>query len=260
MRHPGEATFETIGKVHSESLIHLLRSSQPKQGLVRIDADTSFSPRSLPAVRRCVGAVCEAVDAVFAGTHSKAFCGVRPPGHHAERNAAMGFCIFNSIAVGAAFALESVDRVAILDFDAHHGNGTVETFQDDPRVLVCSTYQYPFYPYRYQNVDRGNIVNVPMSEGTKGDTFRQSVEDHWVPAIEHHRPELLFISAGFDAHQDDPLTGLRLADADFKWISRNIVDWSNDFCHGRVVSALEGGYDLDALRRCGALHLESLLV
>ncbi len=253
------ASFEDIARVHDQGLIDLLIAVAPKTGLVRIDADTAFSPRSLDAVRRCVGAVCDGVHASLAGEETKVFCGVRPPGHHAESNGSMGFCIFNSIAVGAALALEQVERVAILDFDAHHGNGTVEIFQDDPRVLVCSSFQYPFYPYRFQDVDRPNIVNVPMSAGSGSETFRNAVTASWQPAIEAHQPELFLVSAGFDAHEDDPLTQLSLVDEDYRWITQNIVVWADHFAQGRVVSVLEGGYDLDALCRCGEIHLGALV-
>ena len=257
-REPGLASFDDIAKVHSRALIDLLTENVPESGLLRIDADTSFSPRSLDAVRHCVGAVCDGVNEVLTGEEKRVFCGVRPPGHHAESGSSMGFCIFNSIAVGAAVALESLDRVAILDFDAHHGNGTVEIFQDDPRVLVCSTFQYPFYPYRFQDIDRPNIVNVPLSAGSDGNTFRQAVADAWLPALEAHAPQLILVSAGFDAHNDDPLTQLGLLDEDYRWITQQIVDWADEFAQGRVVSALEGGYDLEALCRCAELHLAGL--
>ena len=256
---PSLASFELIAKVHDQALIDLLIAAVPRSGLVRIDADTAFSPGSLDAVRRCVGAVCDGVDATLSGEANRVFCGVRPPGHHAESNGSMGFCIFNSIAVGAAVALEQVERIAILDFDAHHGNGTVEIFQDDPRVLVCSSFQFPFYPYRFQDVDRPNIVNVPMSAGSGSDTFRNAVSSVWQSAIEAHRPELFLVSAGFDAHEADPLTQLTFVDDDFRWITETIVDWADHFAQGRVVSVLEGGYDLSALCRCAELHLGSLL-
>ena len=257
-RSPSLASYGDIARVHDQSLIDLLIDAAPQEGLLRIDADTAFSPGSLQAVRRCVGAVCDGVREVLAGVETRVFCGVRPPGHHAESKGSMGFCIFNSIAVGAAYALEHVERVAILDFDAHHGNGTVEIFQDEPRVLVCSSFQYPFYPYRYQTVDRPHIVNVPLSAGCDGSTFRRAVTDSWVPALEKHRPDLILVSAGFDAHVADPLTQLELTDDDYVWITAQIVGWADHFCEGRVVSALEGGYDLDALCRCSELHLVGL--
>lgn len=258
-RLPSLASFKHIAKVHNQALIDLLIEVAPTTGLVRIDADTAFSPGSLDAVRRCVGAVCDGVVASLSGEETKVFCGVRPPGHHAESNGSMGFCIFNSIAVGAALALEQVDRVAILDFDAHHGNGTVEIFQDDPRVLVCSTFQYPFYPYRFQEVEQPHIVNVPMSAGSGSATFRDAVMASWLPAIEAHQPEVFLVSAGFDAHEDDPLTQLTLVDDDYRWITQNIVNWADHFAEGRVVSVLEGGYDLEALCRCGEIHLGALV-
>lgn len=258
-RHPERAPYADIEKVHNPALVKMLIDAQPESGLVRIDADTSFSHGSLDAVRRCVGAVGEAVDAVISDNQSNAFCGVRPPGHHAESNGSMGFCIFNSIAIGAALALEKVDRVAILDFDAHHGNGTVDIFQDNPNVLVCSSFQYPFYPYRYQNIERSNIVNVPLSAGSDGTAFRRAVEKNWIPALEQHRPQLLLVSAGFDAHADDPLTGLNLTDLDYEWITDQILDWASDYADSRVVSVLEGGYDLGALKRCAEIHLAKLV-
>ena len=259
VRLPELALFEDIARVHSDTLVRLLRDSQPQTGLVRIDADTSFSRGSLDAARRCAGAVKDALASVLDMEHKTAFCGVRPPGHHAESNGSMGFCIFNSIAIGAELALDRVDRIAILDFDAHHGNGTVEIFQNKPEVLVCSTFQYPFYPYRYQNVDRPNIVNAPLPSGSDGLAFRKAIDEKWAPALERHKPDLLLVSAGFDAHRDDPLTGLNLTDEDYGWITARISDWSGEFSQGRVVSVLEGGYDLEALSRCGEIHLGGLL-
>ena len=260
VREPGLAPYEQFASVHSKELIELLIESQPKEGLLRIDADTSFSPGTLQAVRRSAGACLDAIDeALGDSANNKAFCGVRPPGHHAESNNAMGFCIFNSIAVGAMHALKSVDRVAILDFDVHHGNGTVEIFQDDPRVLVCSTFQYPFYPYRQQVLVRPNIVNVPLPAGTTGREYRKQVEKFWLPALEKHQPQLILVSAGFDGHADDPLAQLELEDDDFDWMSKQLVDWSDHYSEGCLVSMLEGGYDLEALARCGEIHLASMI-
>ena len=201
----------------------------------------------------------EAVQDVLDGEEVTAFCGVRPPGHHAESKNSMGFCIFNSIAVGAKIALRSLNRVAILDFDAHHGNGTVEVFQDDPRVLVCSTFQYPFYPFRFQTVERENIVNVPLPAGADSRDFRHSIIQKWQPAINRFKPELVLVSAGFDAHEHDPLTQLLFSDDDYRWITDRIVEWADTFSNGRVVSVLEGGYNLEALARCGELHVAGLL-
>ena len=258
-RTPELATYDEIARVHDSGLIDLLVESQPESGLLRIDADTAFSPGSMDAVRRSVGAVCEGVLLTLEHDESHVFCGVRPPGHHAESNGSMGFCIFNSIAVATAIALDHVERVAILDFDAHHGNGTVEIFQDEPRVLVCSSFQFPFYPYRYQDVDAPNVVNVPLSAGSGSSDFRSAIQEYWEPALERHQPNLILVSAGFDAHRDDPLTQLNLDDDDFRWITQEIVDWADHYADGRLVSVLEGGYDLDALKRCGELHLGGLL-
>ena len=230
----------------------------PASGLVRLDPDTAMNSGTLRAAALAAGAVTGAVQAVLGGVDEKAFCAVRPPGHHAEASAAMGFCYYNSIALGAAQALEQVDRVAILDFDVHHGNGTVDAFKDNPEALVCSSFQHPFYPYRYVDVDAPNIVNTPLPAGTDGAAFRRAIERDWAPAVNAHRPDLILVSAGFDAHRDDPLGGLLLDDEDFRWITEFIVDLAETHAGGRVVSALEGGYDLAALGRCAALYAEAL--
>ena len=256
---PELATIETLGRVHPASFVHLLERAVPSEGLVRIDADTSMGPNSWMAVRRAVGAAVGAVEESIQGRHRRSFCVVRPPGHHAETAQAMGFCLFNSVAIAADYALETVDQVAILDFDVHHGNGTVEIFADQPEVLVCSSFQYPFYPYRFQEVQRPNIVNTPLSAGTSGSEFRKAIENSWTQPLHDHKPDLIFVSAGFDAHEDDPLSQTYLLDDDFRWVSDWIVDMANTHARGRVVSVLEGGYDLDALGRCAAIHLESLL-
>ena len=201
-----------------------------------------------------------AVVQVLAGADKTAFCAVRPPGHHAESDGAMGFCFLNSIALGATAALagDEIERVAILDFDVHHGNGTVEMFQDRPEVLVCSSFQHPFYPHRSHDVVRPNIVNTPLPAGTAGSEFRRALEADWLPALERHQPDLLLVSAGFDAHRDDPLAGLNLDEADYRWVSELIMAAADRHSSGRVISALEGGYDLNALARSVASHLQVL--
>ncbi len=257
-RTPTPADDDALARVHDREYVDAIARVAPTEGLLRVETDTIMSPGSLHAARLAAGAVSEAVQRVLDGAALRAFCAVRPPGHHAESRTVMGFCLFNSIAVGAAAALERVSRVAILDFDVHHGNGTVEIFQDRPEVLACSSFQYPYYPGVRQSVVRPNIVNTPLPAGTGSDGFRKAVERDWLPAIEAHRPELILVSAGFDAHRADPLAGLALEDDDYRWITAFIVDAAERFANGRVVSTLEGGYDLDALARCAALHVEGL--
>ncbi len=256
---PDLASTDDLARVHDKELVDQLMMLSPKSGLVRIDADTSMGPNSLNASRRAVGAAIAAVKESLTGRHQRSFCLVRPPGHHAESAQAMGFCLFNSVAVACDYALDTVERVAILDFDVHHGNGTVEMFANRPEVLVCSSFQFPFYPYRMQDVDRPNIVNTPLPAGTNGPSFRMAIEQSWSGPLEQHRPDLILVSAGFDAHADDPLAQLQLQDEDFRWISQWIVDKANTYADGRVVSTMEGGYDPNALARCIGMHLECLL-
>ena len=219
-------------------------------------------PDSLTAARHAAGALVLATDLVMRGESKTAFCAVRPPGHHAEHDRAMGFCLFNNVAVGAAHALavHGVERVAIVDFDVHHGNGTEEIFADDPRVLMVSTFQHPLYPYSGMQPMGPNMVNIPLATGSGSDAFRAAVRDHWLPALEKHRPELIYVSAGFDAHREDPLAGLKLADADYAWVTREIVAAARAHAQGRVISTLEGGYALGALGRSVAEHVRELLV
>ena len=242
---------ETLARVHDTTYLNSLNALSPADGLVAVDPDTALCPASLQAAHMATGAVVDAVNAVLDGEGNSAFCSVRPPGHHAESDAAMGFCFYNSIAVGADVALQrsEISRVAILDFDVHHGNGTVEIFKDRPEVLVCSSFQHPYYPHRYFDLERPNIVNTPLPAGTGSRVFRNALEADWLPALEQHRPDLILVSAGFDAHRDDPLAGLELGDDDFAWLATLILDASRTHCGGRVVSALEGGYDLAALAR-----------
>ena len=258
-RTPAPADDAALARVHDPRYIDAVVRAAPTEGWLQVETDTVMSPGSLRAARSAAGAVAEAVERVLDGVARRAFCAVRPPGHHAESGSVMGFCLFNSIAVGAAAALERVSRVAILDFDVHHGNGTVEMFQDRPEVLVCSSFQYPYYPGIRQDVVRPNIVNTPLAAGTGSRDFRAAVEGDWLPALEAHRPELVLVSAGFDAHRADPLAGLDLEDDDYRWLTEFIVDAARRFADGRIVSTLEGGYDLDALARCASLHVAGLL-
>lgn len=252
---------DELAAVHDSNYLRTLTETVPESGLIAVDPDTAMGPWSLRAAALAAGAVADGVRAVLDEGHHAAFCAVRPPGHHAEHDAAMGFCFYNSIALGAVTALGNpqVERVAILDFDVHHGNGTVDIFKDRPEVLVCSSFQHPFYPHRYADLERPNIVNTPLPAGTVGADFRRAVEAQWLPAIEAHRPQLILVSAGFDAHRLDPLGQLELTEDDFRWISRLIVDSANRHASGRIVSALEGGYDLGALAASAHAHVEELL-
>ena len=252
------ASRTDLERVHSQQLVAEVEALIPESGILQIEIDTSISPKSFEAASCAVGAVIEAVRRTLAGTSDRAFCAVRPPGHHAESSAVMGFCLFNSIAVGADVALDSLERVAVLDFDVHHCNGTVEMFGGRPEVLVCSTFQFPFYPGRFQQVQHPNIVNCPLPAGADGNLFRDRVESEWLPALELHQPELILVSAGFDAHREDPLAQINLEDEDFRWITETIVSIADRYAMGRIVSVLEGGYNLDALSRCVALHVEGL--
>ncbi len=252
---------DALRAVHDAAHLQRLSENSPAEGLVAIDPDTMMGPNSLHAARLAAGAVSDAVTAVLDGAVPRAFCAVRPPGHHAEASLAMGFCFYNSIALGAQAALRhsEIERVAIVDFDVHHGNGTVDIFKDQPQVLVCSSFQHPYFPNRYTDIVRNNIINTPLAAGTSGAQFRRAIERDWLPALEHHAPQLILVSAGFDAHTADPLAQLNLTEADFSWVSELIVSIADQFAEGRIVSALEGGYDLDALARSVHAHLEVLL-
>ncbi|MGE0622198.1 MAG: histone deacetylase family protein [Pseudomonadales bacterium] len=256
--HP--VSDDLLATVHDRRYLETLAALSPKTGLVPLDPDTSMCPASLKAAHMATGAVVDAVSAVLDGEADTAFCAVRPPGHHAEHDAAMGFCFYNSVAVGASLALgrPGIERVAVLDFDVHHGNGTVNIFQDRPEVLVCSAFQHPFYPHRYHQVDRPNIVNTPLPAGTGSRDWRAALERDWLPALDAHRPDLILVSAGFDAHRDDPLAELELTEADYAWVTGLIRDAARRFAAGRVVSALEGGYDLNALARSVHAHVSAL--
>ena len=255
-----EATAEQLLRVHTPDHIESVSASIPDEGFARLDPDTIVSPGSLVAAYRAAGAVVAAVDLVAAGEMETAFCAVRPPGHHAESHRAMGFCLFNNIAVGAAHALEAhgIGKLAILDFDVHQGNGTEEIFADDSRVLFCSTFQHPFFPFTPVPPNSANRVNVTLDATAKSEQFRAAVTDHWLPAIERFRPEMVFVSAGFDGHADDEMSHVSLTDADYRWVAERIVDAASDSASGRIVSMLEGGYELKSLARCAETHIRVL--
>ena len=249
-----------MGHAHDATLIHQLTERIPEAGLIPIDPDTWISPKSLIAARYAAGAVWQGVQDVMTGEATRVFCAVRPPGHHAESGSPMGFCLLNSIAIAAinALALPGVQRVAVLDFDVHHGNGTVEMCRTHPEILVCSSFQHPFYPGRYHDLVQSNIVNTPLDAGIAGDTFRRAIEASWWSAIQSHQPDLILVSAGFDGHREDPVGNWNLEDDDYGWVTAEIVALADHYSSGRVVSVLEGGYDLNALARSALVHLETL--
>ncbi len=255
------ATRGQLLRVHSEHLLEAVLESNPAE-LMQLDPDTVLSPRSAEAALRAAGAAVAAVDAVMIGAARRAFCAVRPPGHHATSDAAMGFCLFNSIAVAARHAIDAhgLERVAVVDFDVHHGNGTQAIFEHDRRVLYASSHQAPLYPWTGDRSETGagNIFNATLPPGSDGALFRRIWGDRLLPAIDDFAPQLLLISAGFDGHRRDPLAELQLDAADFGWLSEALVALADRHCQGRVVSALEGGYDLDALAECSVAYLRAL--
>jgi acetoin utilization deacetylase AcuC-like enzyme len=258
------ATQEQIARVHGAAFVAELLAAVPDSGMARVDADTVMSPGSGTAALRAAGAVIAAVDAVLKGKAGNAFCAVRPPGHHAEPDQAMGFCLFNSIAVGAAHAqaVHGVGRIAIVDFDVHHGNGTQTMTASRPDWLYASTHQYPFYPGTgsvREHGPYGNIVNAPLASGAGSAEFRAAFDEVILPALDRLRPELLMISAGFDAHRRDPLASLTLDENDFTWATQALVDVARRYAGGRIVSLLEGGYDLTALAASAAAHVRVLM-
>lgn len=254
------ATTEQLVRVHDPRYIEAIHAAAPKQGLIYLDPDTAMNPFSWQAALRAAGAAVLAVDLVMKGKAENAFCAVRPPGHHAESAHAMGFCIFNNVAVGVAHALaqHGLQRVAIADFDVHHGNGTEQIFHDDPRVMLCSTFQHPYYPYRGADSGNEHIINVPLPAGTDGEAFRAAVVKHWLPALERFQPEMIFFSAGFDAHRDDFLAQLNLAEDDYAWVTQQVKTIADKSAKGRVVSLLEGGYELHALGSSALAHIRTL--
>jgi acetoin utilization deacetylase AcuC-like enzyme len=254
------ATFEQLARVHAPHYIEAVRSASPTEGLAYLDPDTAMNPFTLNAALRAAGAVVLATELVLERKVENAFCAIRPPGHHAESARAMGFCLFNNVAVGVAHAIEKygLNRVAIADFDVHHGNGTEEIFRNDPRVMLCSTFQHPFYPHCGADSGSDHIINVPLPAGTDGAAFRQAVTERWLPALERFQPEMLFVSAGFDAHREDDMGMFKLSEPDYAWVTQQIKDVAERHAQGRIVSALEGGYELHALGRSVAAHIKVL--
>ena len=256
-----EATREQLLRVHEADYVDLIELNVPERGRVQLDGDTAMNPYSYRAALHAAGAVVMGVDLLMGKTIENAFCNVRPPGHHAERARSMGFCILNNIAVGAMHALEyyGLQRVAIIDFDVHHGNGTEDIFHDDPRVMMCSTFQHPFYPYSGADSGNEHMINVPLAAGSGGEEFRTAVTEYWLPALENFQPEMVLISAGFDAHFEDEMAMLRFTVDDYVWVTKMIKGIAAKYAHGRIVSSLEGGYELHALGRSVAAHLKVLM-
>lgn len=256
-----EASDDQLQLAHESAHVERVIAMAPSDGRAQIDPDTAMNPQSLEAARRAAGALIRAVDMVMSGEVDNAFCNVRPPGHHAESDRSMGFCLFDNIAIAAIYAIRryQLDRVAVVDFDVHHGNGSEEILQRHDQVLFCSTFQHPFYPGGYLPSETGKRVNVPLPAGTASDAFRAAVDEHWLPALRDFRPQLVLISAGFDAHREDPLASLALEDDDFAWVSQRLCEIADEFSEGRLVSTLEGGYALSALGRSAAKHIGTLL-
>ena len=262
-REAPEAALEDLLRVHPRPYVERLLRAMPKSGHVGIDADTVLSPASGEAALRAAGAVVAAVDTVARGEADNAFCAVRPPGHHAEPDRAMGFCLFNNIAVGAlrARAAHNLDRIAVIDFDVHHGNGTQAAFEADGGLFYASTHQSPLYPGTGSASETGvgNIVNVPLRPMAGSREFRAAMSGHILPALDAFRPELVLISAGFDAHRSDPLAQLQLDEEDYAWVTERLIEIADRHAGGRLVSALEGGYDLPALGASVAAHVSVLM-
>jgi len=254
------ATIQQLKRVHTIAHIERLKRAAPDLGIVHLDPDTAMNRHTWQAALRAAGAGVKAVDLVMTGEVENAFCAVRPPGHHAERGAAMGFCFFNNIAVAAAHALEAhqLSRVAIIDFDVHHGNGTEDCFNDNSHVLMVSTFQHPFYPYSGTDNPADNMLNVPLGRGSDGEEFRRVVSDLWMPRLRDFQPEMIFISAGFDGHYEDEMGGLKLLERNYAWVTEQLKQLAIESAQGRIVSILEGGYALSALARSVTTHVRVL--
>ena len=253
------ATRKQLERVHDPDYIATIEAASPEEGICYLDPDTAMNPHSLTAARHAAGAVILGTDLVLRGECNTAFCAVRPPGHHAERARAMGFCLFNNVAVGVAHALaQGLERAAVLDFDVHHGNGTEQIFAGDQRVIMVGTFEYPLYPYSGVEPAGPNMYNVPLGAGSGGEEFRAAMTEVCLPALEAHRPQIVFISAGFDAHREDPLANLQFTESDYAWVTAQIVGIAQRHASGRIVSSLEGGYALSALGRSATEHLRAL--
>ena len=256
-----EVTKEQLLRAHTAEYLEMIDAVMPREGYARLDPDTVISPKTLQAAKRAAGSVILAVDQVMSGQIRNAFCCVRPPGHHAESDRALGFCIYSNIAVGVMHALQAhgLKKVAVVDFDVHQANGTEDILIGDDRVLYCSIFQHPFFPYTSIPENSERVVSIPLEASAASAEFRSAVTDHWVPALEQFQPEMIFISAGFDAHRDDEMSYVNLTDADFRWVTEEMVRIADISASGRIVSALEGGYELNSLARCAESHIRVLM-
>jgi len=255
------ATREQLLYAHSNDHIDNIFTNAPQEDFTIIDPDTAMNPYTLTAALHAVGALVKATDLVLTDRHQRVFCGVRLPGHHATRDQAMGFCFFNNVAVGACYALNQHDlnRIAIIDFDVHNGNGTINILRNESRILYCSSFQYPFYPMVGIETSNDHIINMPLAAGSGSELFRETYKTHCFPKLHAFKPEIIYISAGFDAHHADPLADLNLTEADYEWLTTELVGIAEQYSRGRIISTLEGGYNLNALSKSVILHLQALL-
>ena len=258
------AELDLVTLCHPLNFVEAIRTANPSEGMVRLDPDTSMSPGTFEAALRAIGGAAMAADEVMAGTVNNAFCAMRPPGHHAEKTRPMGFCLFNNAAIAARYAQKKhgAERVAIMDFDVHHGNGTQDIFWADKSVMYSSTHEMPLYPGTGARSERGeynSIVNAPLRAGDGGEQFRAAMEATILPRLREFKPDLMIISAGFDAHMRDPLANLNLVEADYTWATQKLMEIADQSAHGRVVSLLEGGYDLQGLANSVAAHVIALM-
>ena len=255
------ATVEQLSRAHSSLYVQELIAQSPAQGYHFVDPDTKMNPHTVTAALRSAGAAIQATDLVLEGAASNAFCCIRPPGHHAEHDSANGFCFFNNVAVGIRHALDvhGLERIALIDFDVHHGNGSEDIFRDDDRVLMCSIFEQGIYPFSGENLPDQNMINIGLPSRSKSDVFREAVLNYWIPALNKFEPQMIYISAGFDGHREDDMGNLGLVESDFEWVTKQMMEIADKYSQGRIVSCLEGGYVLSPLARSVAVHIKVLI-
>ena len=255
------ATVEQLSRAHSSLYVQELIAQSPAQGYHFVDPDTKMNPHTVTAALRSAGAAIQATDLVLEGAASNAFCCIRPPGHHAEHDSANGFCFFNNVAVGIRHALDvhGLERIALIDFDVHHGNGSEDIFRDDDRVLMCSIFEQGIYPFSGENLPDQNMINIGLPSRSKSDVFREAVLNYWIPALNKFQPQMIYISAGFDGHREDDMGNLGLVESDFEWVTKQMMEIADKYSQGRIVSCLEGGYVLSPLARSVAVHIKVLI-